>query len=144
MPAKNKLIPIAIVYSALMLSFALFWGSNYSHIVHYKGDEIGYALSFVLILTYIFNIANHLIFKRASIYLTLLSPLIIAIASFLLGFLIMWVGNFFSKSYGTSADIILIYIIIYLLLSLTLLYITLKKRRLILPWQSAPDPKKPA
>lgn len=112
------------MYAALILSFALFWGSNYSHLVHYKGDEIGYALSVVLILTYIFNIANHFIFKHVNIYLTLLSPVIIAIISIPIGLLIIWVGNF----PGTSANIILVYFIIYLVLSLTLLYLTLKSK----------------
>ena len=108
---KKKLLYYSLVYLAIILAFAIYFASNLTVYVRYKGDEFIYSLYFLLLITYIFYLILYFtVFDKSLLLfiLLLLSPLLISVVAFFVGFIIMML--FFQ---GTPAETIYIYCFTY-------------------------------
>src|ERR1700722_7493491 len=108
---KKRLFYSSIVYLSIILAFEIYFASNLTVYVHYKGDEFFYSLYFLLLITYIFYLFLYFaVFDKSLLHfiLFLLSPLLISVIALFVGFIIMTL--FFQ---GTPAETIYIYSFTY-------------------------------
>jgi hypothetical protein len=123
---KQKSLNIySIIYIVVIALFALFWGENFSKFTHIKGDDFFVCAEVLIVINYVFFILLYFIKKNSPIALLLILPIIIAISSFILGFvvgLILHIGN-------TPREITYLYTTIYGFLTIISLKITSKKTK---------------
>lgn len=112
-----------IIYAIIMISFAFYWGNNFSEFTHYKGDESEVTFLFVTGLTYLLILLFHFTIRKLNILILLFIPIIIAVASFVLGLIFLLITGI----NGTPAAIIHTYVIIYLLITLLIVILFRKK-----------------
>jgi len=110
---KSLLSVISVLYLAIVACFTFYWANNFQKYVHFKGDEFGMCVEFIIPLTYAFFILAQLNVRRAHFVILLFLPVIIAIASFFLGILILLVTGMS----GTPAQTIYLYCSVYSLAS---------------------------
>jgi hypothetical protein len=114
---------ISFVYVIITIGFTVYWANNFGEFVKFKGDEFFIFLGFVLGLTYLFLFSLRFTDKKINLFLILLFPLGVAIASFFLGLLFFLISNIA----GTPSQTIYIYSGIYTAVTLLLIFYNRKK-----------------
>ena len=112
------LIIYSIIYGLTVVSFCIYWATNFTRHTTYKGDEFFMLAQFLLVLTYLFLLTIQFSIRRISFLLALSIPLITCIAAFCIGILIL-LGTQLS---GIPEHYILIYGLLYGLISLLAVY----------------------
>ena len=111
----SRLQLISIFYTAALLLFTVYWAFNYQLFSHKKGEELFTALEVFLFVGFFYFIALQLSISRTNWLLTLFFPVIIAIVTFLITVVVLWLGSFD----GNPKEDILIFGVTYTLLCAT-------------------------
>ncbi len=111
----NRLQGISLFYAATLLFFTVYW-ANYSEAYSSKkGEELLTALQVFVFLTFFYFVTLQLSIIRNNWALALFLPIINAIITFLIKVVVLWLGSF----EGNPKEDILIFGIVYTLLSAT-------------------------
>jgi uncharacterized membrane protein len=109
----NRLQGISLFYAATLLFFTVYW-ANYSEAYSSKkGEELLTALQVFVFLTFFYFVTLQFSIIRNNWALALFLPIINAIITFLITVVILWLGSF----EGNPKEDILIFGIVYTLLS---------------------------
>jgi hypothetical protein len=112
------LILYSLIYGLTAVGFCIYWATNFIRHTTYKGDEFFMLAQFLLVLTYLFLLTIQLTVKKVNFLLVFSLPLMICVASFCIGLVILY-GTGLS---GIPRHYILIYGLLYGLISLLAVY----------------------
>lgn len=112
------LIIYSIIYGLTVVSFCIYWSTNFISHTTYKGDEFFMLAQFLLVLTYLFFLTIQFTVKRINFLFALSIPLMTCIASLCIGLVIL-LG---ARLSGIPRHYILIYGLLYGLISLLAVY----------------------
>ena len=101
-----------------MSGFSLYWATNFSKFVHYKGDEFFVFAEIILCWTYVFYLAIQLTVKRINFVFALSIPLLTCIIAFIIGILMLFLG----LPIGIPRQYIIVYGALYCVLTLLTVY----------------------
>lgn len=93
------------VYGVLLLSFAFYWGENFTVFVRYKGDDFIVSVAFAVLLTYLLLTLLQFTVEKLNILLVVLLPVFVAVLTIPIGMAILLV----SGMDGTPAQLSLLY-----------------------------------
>ncbi|MDB5200657.1 MAG: hypothetical protein JWQ27_66 [Ferruginibacter sp.] len=79
------LIIYSIIYGLSVVSFCMYWATNFSRHTIYKGDELVILAQFLLAMTYLFFVVIQFTVKRIHFLFVLLIPLMNCIAALCIG-----------------------------------------------------------
>ena len=83
------LILLSLLYGLLTTGFSLYWSTNFTEYVYFKGDYFSVFAGTILALAYIFLLTIYLTVKKVFLILPLSLPIIASIVSFIFGLIIM-------------------------------------------------------
>ena len=109
----NRLQVITFFYTLALLLFTVYWSFYYHTYATNKGDELFTTLTVLLLITYFYFIALQFAIERTNWALTLLLPILNTIISFLITVVVLWLGGLD----GAPQEVILIFGIVFTLLS---------------------------
>lgn len=109
----SRLQVISLFYAAALLLFTVYWSQYYETYATKKGEELFIALEVLLFVSFFYFVVLQISIAKTNWVLTLLLPIINAIISFLFTVVILWLGSFV----GNPKEDILIFGIVYTLLS---------------------------
>ncbi|MBP6688200.1 MAG: hypothetical protein KA160_10115 [Lacibacter sp.] len=110
---QSRLQGISLFYAAAILFFTVYW-ANYSEAYSSKkGEELFTALQVFVFITFFYFVTLQFSIVRNNWVLALFLPIINAIITFLITVVILWLGSFD----GNPKEDILIFGIVYTLLS---------------------------
>jgi uncharacterized protein with PQ loop repeat len=109
----SRLQVISLFYAAALLLFTVYWSQYYETYATKKGEELFIALEVLLFVSFFYFVVLQISIAKTNWVLTLLLPIINAIISFLFTVVILWLGSFD----GNPKEDILIFGIVYTLLS---------------------------
>ena len=112
------LILYSVIYGLTVISFCIYWTTNFTRYTTYKGDEFFMLAQFLLIFTYFFYLIVQLTVKRISFLVALVIPILTCIAAFGIGILVFMLTNLS----GIPRQYILIYGLLYGLITLLAVY----------------------
>ena len=112
------LIIYSIIYGLTVVSFCIYWATNFTRHTTYKGDEFFMLAQFLLVVTYLFLLTIQFTVKRINFLFALSIPLMTCVASLCIGLVIL-LGTRLS---GIPRHYILIYGLLYGLISLLAVY----------------------
>lgn len=116
---KVRLLLIySIIYGLTVVSFCIYWATNFTRHITYKGDEFFMLAQFLLVLTYLFLLTIQFTVRRINFLLALSIPLMTCFTSFCIGLIILLV----TRLSGIPRHYILIYGLLYGLISLLAVY----------------------
>ena len=116
---KIRLLNIySIIYGLIVVSFCIYWATNFTRHTTYKGDEFFMLVQYLLILTYLFYLIIQFSVKRINFLFALSIPIMTCIAAFCIGLFILFV----TQLSGVPKHYILIYGLLYGLISLLAAY----------------------
>ncbi len=110
----SRLQLISIFFTTALLLFTVYWAFNYQLFSHKKGEELFTALEVLLLVGFFYFITLQLSITRNNWLLTLFLPIIIAIITFLISVVVLWLGSFD----GNPKEVVLIFGISYTLLAM--------------------------
>ena len=112
----SRLRFISLFYTAALLLFTFYWANYYpDYSGHTKGEELFTALVVFVFLSFLYFVVLQFVVTRNNWVLALLLPIINAIITFLITVVALWLGSFD----GNPKEDILIFGIVYTLLSAT-------------------------
>jgi uncharacterized protein with PQ loop repeat len=109
----SRLQGISLFYEAALLLFTIYWSQYYHTYATKKGEELFIALEVMLFITFFYFVVLQISITKTNWVLTLLLPIINGIITFLFTVVILWLGSFD----GDPAEDILIFGVVYTLLS---------------------------
>ena len=112
------LIIYSIIYGLTVVSFCIYWATNFTRHTTYKGDEFFMLAQLLLVVTYLFLLTIQFTVKRINFLFALSIPLMTCVASLCIGLVIL-LGTRLS---GIPRHYILIYGLFYGLISLLAVY----------------------
>lgn len=112
------LIIYSIIYGLTVISFCIYWATNFSRHTTYKGDEFFMLAQFLLLLTYLFHLTIQFTVKRINFFVALSIPILTCVAVFCIGFLVLMLTDLS----GIPRHYILIYGLLYGLITLLAVY----------------------
>jgi hypothetical protein len=117
--AKLKLLHFyCILYSLIAGGFCIYWALNFGEHVSYKGDEFFTLVEVLLIITYAFFLLVQFSVQRINLLFALSIPIMTCIATLLIGLVIAFVTGIG----GIPREYILIYGLLYVLISVIAVY----------------------
>jgi hypothetical protein len=121
---RKSLIIISIFYIIVLTIFSIFWGKNFTKFVHIKGDDFFVCLGGVVVISYVFLTTLFFTGNYVTIPFLLIMPLIIAVISIIVGFVLL----LFLNIGGTPSQTTNLYSLTYGTLLLITLYSFIKKK----------------
>ena len=109
----SRLQLISLFYAATLLLFTVYWSQYYDTYATKKGEELFIALEVLLFVSFFYFVVLQISIAKTNWVLTLMLPIINAIISFLFTVVVLWLGSFD----GNPEEDILIFGIVYTLLS---------------------------
>ncbi len=109
----SRLQLISLFYAAALLLFTVYWSQYYDTYATKKGEELFIALEVLLFVTFFYFVVLQISIAKTNWVLTLMLPIINAIISFLFTVVVLWLGSLD----GNPKEDILIFGIVYTLLS---------------------------
>lgn len=107
-----------VIYGLLLVGLTTYWAANFSRHTTYKGDEFFMLAQYLLVLTYLFFFIIQFTVKRINFLLALGIPLIACVIVFCIG----WVFMLATQLSGTPKQYLLIYGLLYGLVSVLAVY----------------------
>ena len=111
----SRLQLISLFYAATLLLFTVYWSQYYDTYATKKGEELFIALEVLLFVSFFYFVVLQISIAKTNWVLTLMLPLINGIISFLFTVVVLWLGSLD----GNPEEDILIFGIVYTLLSAT-------------------------
>lgn len=111
----SRLQVISLFYAASLLLFTIYWSQYYDTYATKKGEELFIALEVLLLVSFFYFVVLQISIAKTNWVLTLMLPIINGIISFLFTVVVLWLGSFD----GNPEEDILIFGIVYTLLSAT-------------------------
>ena len=108
----------SIIYGLAVVSFCIYWATNFTRHTTYKGDEFFMLAEFLLVLTYLFYLTVQFTVKRINFWVVFSIPILTCIAAFFIGVLILMLTHLS----GIPRQYILIYGLLYGLITLITVY----------------------
>ena len=102
-----------------VVSFCIYWATNFTKYTTYKGDEFFMLAELLLVLTYLFYLTIQFTVKRINFLLPLLIPVVTCVVAFCIGIFIL----ILAQLSGIPRQYILIYGLVYGLITLLATYI---------------------
>ena len=109
----SRLQVITLFYTLSLLLFTVYWSFYYHTYATKKGDELFTTLTVLVLITYFYFVALQFSIERTNWALALLLPVLNTIISFLITVVVLWLGGFD----GAPKEVILIFGIVFTLLS---------------------------
>jgi hypothetical protein len=110
---KNLLAIYALSYLAIVAAFTGYWANHFMEHIHAKGDDFGMCVEFLVPLTYLLFVLISLTVKKIYMIALLLAPVVLVLASILLGGLVLGIFGLG----GTPMHIIYVFCSVYSLLA---------------------------
>ena len=115
---KKRLQILCVIYFLILVIFSIYWATNFSKYIHYKGDEFFVFAEILLGLTITFYLTIQFTIKRINFLLALTLPFFICVISFIIGVLIILL----TEAGDLPRQYILIYGGLYLIFSMLSIY----------------------
>lgn len=109
----SRLQLISLFYAAALLLFTVYWSQYYDTYATKKGEELFIALEVLLFVSFFYFVVLQISIAKTNWLLTLMLPIINGIISFLFTIVVLWLGSLD----GNPEEDILIFGIVYTLLS---------------------------
>lgn len=109
----SRLQGISLFYASALLFFTIYWANYSATYSSKKGEELFTALEVFVFLTFFYFIVLQFTISRNNWAIALFLPIINAIITFLITVVVLWLGSFD----GEPKEDILIFGIVYTLLS---------------------------